>query len=84
MADSSTPEGLAYSLTNQAPIDPAVVSSFEEIRGAARPFADALFAVVPPGRARSIAITHLEDAVMWAVKGVAIDQEAALEMRRSG
>lgn len=76
--DVRTLEGLITSLTNQAPIDPEVVKVFEAIREQAYEFAEAIFNFVPEGRNRSMAITHLEDAVMRAIKGVALNQEEAL------
>lgn len=32
-----------------------------------------VFALVPPGKARSVVQTHLETACMWAIKGVVFE-----------
>jgi hypothetical protein len=44
---------------------------YETIRGAAKSFALTLNDLVPDGREKSLAITHLEDVVMWANAGIA-------------
>jgi hypothetical protein len=74
-------DGLLYSLTNQAPIDPEVITIFEEFRVAARPLAEAFFTHVPSSRERAVAIHELEEAIMWGIKAIAVHQEDALAMR---
>jgi hypothetical protein len=49
---------------------------YEQIRAEALQFATDLNQLVPDGREKSLAITHLEDAVMWANAGVARSQAA--------
>lgn len=44
---------------------------YESIRGRARAFAVHLYERCPPSRELSLALTHLEDAVMWANAAIA-------------
>jgi hypothetical protein len=53
------------------PPSPAQVPVFQEIRDQAKALATKLNEVVPNGREKSLAITHLEDTVMWANAGIA-------------
>ena len=47
------------------------VHTYDEIRNKARELALLVAGVVPDGRERALAVTHLEAAVMWANAGVA-------------
>lgn len=71
------------SMTNQAPINDEVVGIFEEIRVPFKEAARKVCESVPEGRDKSLALTHLEDALMRAIRGVALDQPAALHRRTS-
>jgi hypothetical protein len=44
----------------------------EEIRETGLELAELIDSLAPEGREKSLAITHLEETVMWAVKAVAI------------
>jgi hypothetical protein len=44
---------------------------YERIRAEGRKLAGLLNELVPDSREKSLAITHLEDAVMWANAGIA-------------
>lgn len=44
---------------------------YETIRGQAREFALSLNELCPEGREKSLAITHLEEAVFWANAAIA-------------
>lgn len=44
---------------------------YEEIRGAAAQLSDMFLRECPPSRERSLAITKLEEAVMWANASIA-------------
>lgn len=44
---------------------------YQKIRKAALEFATMLDAMVPPSREKSLAMTHLEEVVMWANAGIA-------------
>lgn len=67
------------SLTNRPPVGDAVVEVFELLRGSAKELAALVVKFVPASREQSLALTHLEETVMWAVKGVALNQRAVLE-----
>jgi hypothetical protein len=45
---------------------PNQLPRYEEIRDYARTFAATILKDCPPSRERSLALTHLEEAVMWA------------------
>jgi hypothetical protein len=47
-------------------------TKFESLRRAAKEFAEAINANTPESREQSLAYTHLEETLMWAVKSVAI------------
>lgn len=65
-------------LTNQAPIDEAVIDLFESIRGDAKTLWHTIVSETPITREQSLALTALEECVMWAIKAVALHQEQAL------
>lgn len=44
---------------------------YEEIRAQAKAFAEKLTTLCPPSRELSLALTHLEDTVMWANAAIA-------------
>jgi hypothetical protein len=44
---------------------------YEKIRGIAKEFAEYIAEVVPDSREQSLALTALEEAVMWANAGIA-------------
>lgn len=67
-------DSLERSLTNQAPEGLAVIEAMEMLRVPAKTFGHAILAICPPGRERSIALTKLEEATMWAIKGLALNQ----------
>jgi hypothetical protein len=72
-------ERIERSLTNRPPIDPNIIIFFELIR---EPFKDAAHLVIdliPPSRERSLALTGIEEALMWAVKAIALKQEHTLD-----
>lgn len=50
---------------------------YNAIRATALRFATLLTALMPPGRERSLAVTHLEEAVFWANAGIARTGAAA-------
>ncbi len=65
-------EQLQASLTNQSP-DASQVERIEDIRTVALGIGALILEVTPQGRAQSLALTHLEDCVMWAVKAVVLE-----------
>lgn len=66
-------EALERSLTNQPPADHQV-QRMEDLRKVAKLYAQSLFEFVPATRERSLAITKLEESVMWAIKGIALER----------
>lgn len=56
------------------PRDNEAVVSHETIREAARRFAIIVGAVVPQSREQSLALTAIEEAMMWANAGIARNQ----------
>lgn len=49
----------------------ATLPIHRDLRLAFRDFAEMLDTVLPPGRAKSLVFTHLEDVSMWSHKAVA-------------
>jgi hypothetical protein len=68
-------EQLEHNLTNHAPINDDVVQRFEQVREPAKAFGGSILALCPASRERSLALTNLEQAVMWAVASIARNQE---------
>ncbi len=50
---------------------PDQIPRYQELRDAGLQMALMIELLVPPGRARSTAITKLEEVIMWANKGIA-------------
>lgn len=71
---SWTSAELNHSLTNHPPSNDAVVQAFERVRGSAKDLGEIIHALCPESRERSIAITKLEETVMWAIKSIAVNQ----------
>jgi hypothetical protein len=65
-------EALNISLTNHTPCE-AAINDIEWFRARAKEFGEAIIMGGTDRRERSLALTHLEDAVMWAVKGIVLD-----------
>lgn len=63
---------IEHSLTNHAPPSASTIASYEEIREAAKAFALQIVQLCPEGRERSLAVTKLEETVMWAIKAIAV------------
>lgn len=67
------------SMTNQPPIDPAVVTIFELTREPFKEAAHLIIDLIPNCRERSLALTKLEESLMWAVKAIALHQQDVLD-----
>lgn len=63
------------SLTNHAP-DAGQIERIELLRDGVKLMGEGFFLFAPDSRERSIALQHLEDAVMWAVKSIVLEQPA--------
>lgn len=72
-------ERIEWNMTNHPPAGPEVICRFESLREYAKAFGHAIDRLVPPGREQSLALTELESSLMWAVAGVARNQEATPE-----
>ena len=72
---------LARSLTNHAPISNTIVTQFEVIRQFAKELGDEVTKRCPISREQSLALTHLEETVMWAIKAIALNQEETLRQQ---
>lgn len=64
-----------HNMTNHAPKDDSVVERFETLRGVARDLGHTIEDLCPPTRERALALTNLEQALMWAVASVARNQD---------
>ena len=62
-----------YNMTNHRPNDEGI-QKMETLRQFAKQFATSIHAQVPDSREKSIALTHLEEALFWANAGVARDE----------
>ena len=76
---SHTPESLRRSLTNVRP-SPEAIGRIEALREEAKALGDIIFEFVEEGRERSLALTHLEEVAMWAVKGICLNDPEAREI----
>ena len=65
---------LARSLTNQAPTGEQV-RRIEALREDARSLGAEIINLCPDTRERSLALTHLEETVMWAVKSIVLETD---------
>lgn len=62
-----------HGATNHPPTKEAI-ARHEACRDGAIHFAAVVLSVVPPSRERSLAITKIEEALMWARKAIAVHQ----------
>jgi hypothetical protein len=70
-----TREDLANRFTYHPPSN-GQVEQYQRIRDAAHDFAVLISGECPESREQSLALTHLEDAVMWANAAIARNPEA--------
>lgn len=66
---------IARRLTNVPPGSDNAHRAMDVLTAAGIAFGDAIVAVVPPGREQSLAVTSVEQAVFWAKKGTALNQD---------
>lgn len=62
-----------WNMTNHTP-SPERIKDIEELRGDFKVTAGGVILRCPPSRERSLALTHLEQALMWAVAGIAREE----------
>lgn len=72
MDDKERLEQLLRSLTNITPSNEQV-DRIEDVRNVAKGLGAAIITACPDSRERSLALTHLEDAAMWAVKSIVLE-----------
>lgn len=72
-------ESVKRSLTNVRPGDEAI-TSIETVRSHAKRLVDVIFSLIPECRERSLALTHLEETVMWGVKAICLTDPDAREI----
>jgi hypothetical protein len=68
-------EQLRWNVTNHPPTDPRVTEALEAMAAATIALGDAIIDRVPVGREQSLALTNLEQTVMWARAGIARNQD---------
>lgn len=68
-------ERVKRSMTNHTP-SAVAIDKIEELRSRAKHLAAEVIMSVEPSRERSLALTHLEDSVMWAVKAIVLEEVA--------
>lgn len=68
-------DAMELSLTNHAPSDDQV-KRIEDVRERAKLLGAAIIAASVDSRERSLALTHLEDTMMWAVKGIVLGPDS--------
>jgi len=61
--------------TYHPPKDPNQIKKFEDLRAKAKELAIFTFELCPDSRERSLALTKLEEAVMWANAAIARNEE---------
>ena len=69
-------EQVMRNLTNHPPTSGEVVEKFEQVRMFAKYLGVAILEECPESRERSLALTKLEETVMWAVASIARNQES--------
>lgn len=67
-------ERLNHNLTNHPPVGSDVVENFEKIRFFAKELGATIIRLSPVSREQSLALTSLEQTVMWAVASIARNQ----------
>ena len=71
--DERRKQQLDRSLTNHTPPQQAT-TMIEELRADAKRLGQTIILKCPDTRERSLALTHLEEAVMWAVKSLVLPE----------
>ena len=68
------PEDIEHRFAYHKPADDSVAIRHENVRFVCREAAKAILSMVPAGREQSLAITKLEEAMMWANAASAREQ----------
>lgn len=64
-----------HNLTLHPPTSPAIGAAMDAVRVASQTMAAAIHLFCPPSRERSLALTALEETVMWGIAAIARNQE---------
>ena len=72
VTDQERLAALERSLTNQPP-NAEQIGRIEALREDAKTLGRFIIEACPDSRERSLALTHLEDATMWAVKSIVLE-----------
>ncbi len=72
MTDQEVYEQYRRSLSNQSP-NAEQARSIVEVRAKAKRLLAVILDEAPASRERSLALTHLEETVMWAVKSIVLN-----------
>jgi hypothetical protein len=75
MSNPINADEIARRLTNVPPGSPDVHAALDELTAAGIMFGEAIARYVPAGREQALAATNLEQALAWAKKGVALNQD---------
>lgn len=67
-------ERIRHDFTNHPPVDDGVIQRFEMLRDEAIVFGDMLIAMCPESRELSLALTNLEQALMYGRAAIARNQ----------
>lgn len=66
---------LEHNLTNHPPANDTVIERFESLREDAKFLGASIIVLCPNSREKALALTNLEQTVMWAVAAIARNQE---------
>lgn len=66
---------IEHNMTNHPPKDEHVVRLFEDLRKSFKATAAEIVELCPDSREKSLALTNLEQALMWSTAAVARNQE---------
>lgn len=69
------PGSIRWNMTNHRPTD-SEIAEIERLREVAIGLGEHIESVCPPCRERSLAVTNLEQSLMWAVASIARKTEA--------
>jgi hypothetical protein len=81
-ADQELFNKTVLSLTNIKP-DTAAIDNIEAVREGAKLMVGRIIEMAPASRERSLALTKLEESVMWAVKAIVLENAGTHPLLRS-
>jgi hypothetical protein len=78
----SVAEDLDHRFAYHQPSTSNVIASHSTVRNCCKDTASIIVQLCPPGRELALALTHLEEAMMWANAAIARDQESADQLAK--